>query len=47
VGERWTYEEAEERFRAEENLNCCVTSYVYDEATKRLRLRDVGQVFWR
>ena len=38
VIERWTYEEAEERFNSESIPNCSVTSYRLDMATDRLML---------
>ena len=47
VLERWTYEEAEERFRTEAILNCSVTSYRYDDAVGRLALEGAGKVFWK
>lgn len=47
VLERWTYEEAESRFRTEAILNCSVTSYRYDEGARRLVLEQAGQTFWR
>lgn len=47
VLERWTYEEAEERFRTEQILNCSVTSYRYDEAARRLVLGEAGRTFWK
>ncbi len=43
--ERWTYEEAEVRFRSETPTNCSVTSYEYDEAARRLVLRDLNAVY--
>jgi 2,3-bisphosphoglycerate-dependent phosphoglycerate mutase len=46
VLERWTYEEAERRFRTETNPNCSVTWYRYDDDAKRLRLEEAGRVFW-
>ena len=46
VLERWTYEEAEQRFRTETNPNCSVTWYRYDEGAKRLCLGEAGRVFW-
>jgi len=47
VLEGWTYEEAERRFLTEKIYNCSVTSYSYDEATRRLALAEKpGQVFW-
>jgi 2,3-bisphosphoglycerate-dependent phosphoglycerate mutase len=47
VLERWSYEEAEERFRTEAILNCSVTSYRYDEAARRLVLGEAGRTFWK
>jgi len=47
VLEGWTYEEAERRFSTEAIRNCSVTSYLYDEAARRLALGDAGQVFWK
>lgn len=47
VLERWTYQEAEERFRTETNQNCSVTSYHYDDTAGRLQLQDAGKVFWK
>ena len=44
--ERWTYEEAEERFRTEAILNCSVTSYRFDDAARRLILEEAGRTFW-
>jgi len=46
VLERWTYEEAERRFRTEKIPNCSVTSYGYEEAAGRLVLGDSARVFW-
>lgn len=45
VLERWTYEEAERRFRTEHNVNCAVTAYERDG--DRLVLREAGTVFWK
>jgi 2,3-bisphosphoglycerate-dependent phosphoglycerate mutase len=47
VLERWTYEEAEERFRTEQIRNCSVTSYRYDEAARRLVMGEAGRTFWK
>jgi broad specificity phosphatase PhoE len=47
VLERWTYKEAEERFRTEAIQNCSVTSYRYDEAARRLVLGETGRTFWK
>lgn len=46
VLERWTYEEAEERFRTELIRNCSVTSYGLDKTSNRLMLQEAGSVFW-
>jgi broad specificity phosphatase PhoE len=46
VLERWTYEEAERRFRTETNPNCAVTWYERDEAGRRLQLGEAGRVHW-
>jgi broad specificity phosphatase PhoE len=46
VLERWTYEEAERRFRTENNPNCAVTAYRYVDATRRLALAECAQVLW-
>jgi 2,3-bisphosphoglycerate-dependent phosphoglycerate mutase len=46
VLERWTYAEAEQRFRTETNPNCSVTWYERDDAAGRLVLREAGRVFW-
>ena len=46
VLERWTYEEAERRFKTEVNPNCSVTSYRYDDVSKRLRLEEAARVYW-
>jgi len=46
VLERWTYEEAERRFRSESIRNCSVTSYEL-EPSGRLALRLAGETFWR
>jgi len=47
VLERWTYEEAEWRFRTETNPNCAVTAYRFGEALGRLELTDRALVHWR
>jgi broad specificity phosphatase PhoE len=47
VLERWTYEEAEERFRTEAIRNCSVTWYRRDETSGRLALGEAGRVFWK
>ncbi len=44
VLERWTYAEAEERFRTESIPNCSVTWYRYDEDTKRLELGESARL---
>jgi broad specificity phosphatase PhoE len=46
VLERWTYEEAERRFRTETNPNCAVTAYRLDDAVRGLALQYAGQVFY-
>ena len=46
VLERWTYEEAERRFRSETNPNCSVTAYRIDEEKTRLELSDCARVLW-
>ena len=46
VLERWTYEEAERRFRTETNPNCSVTAYAYDAAAGRLALGDTARIYW-
>lgn len=46
VLERWTYEEAERRFRTENNRNCAVTAYAYDAAAGRLVLGDTARIYW-
>jgi broad specificity phosphatase PhoE len=45
VLERWTYEEAEQRFRTEHIANCSVTSYEL-APSGRLELKLAGQTFW-
>jgi broad specificity phosphatase PhoE len=44
VLERWTYDEAERRFRTEHIPNCSVTSYELEAG--RLELREAGAVHW-
>ena len=46
VLERWTYAEAEERFRNEAIRNCSVTSYRLDTRSTRLILEEAGVVPW-
>src|SRR3954464_7078419 len=46
VLERWTYEEAERRFRTETNPNCSVTTYRFSDDTRRLGLVDCSRVLW-
>ena len=46
VLERWTYEEAERRFRTESISNCSVTSYRFSGETGRLELGDCARVLW-
>jgi 2,3-bisphosphoglycerate-dependent phosphoglycerate mutase len=45
VIERWTYEEAEERFRTEHVRNCSVTAYEPD-GSGRLTLQIAGETWW-
>jgi 2,3-bisphosphoglycerate-dependent phosphoglycerate mutase len=45
VIERWTYEEAEERFRTEHIRNCSVTAYELD-AAGHLALTMAGRTWW-
>ncbi len=44
--ERWTYEEAAERFQAELSPNCGVTVYALDPAAGELALRELHAVYW-
>jgi broad specificity phosphatase PhoE len=46
VLERWTYEEAERRFRTETNPNCSVTTYAYDPAAARLEPGETARIYW-
>jgi broad specificity phosphatase PhoE len=46
VLERWTYEEAERRFRTEANPNCSVTAYSYEPSAGRLALGDTARIYW-
>ncbi len=46
VLERWTYEEAERRFRTESMANCAVTAYHFDAAAGQLQLDDCARVLW-
>jgi broad specificity phosphatase PhoE len=46
VLERWTYEEAEHRFKAESIPNCSVTSYRFSDAARRLELIECAKVLW-
>jgi len=46
VLERWTYEEAESRFRSESNPNCAVTAYRFSDASGRLELATCAEVHW-
>jgi broad specificity phosphatase PhoE len=46
VLERWSYEEAERRFRSENNPNCAVTAYRFNAATGRLELGECARVLW-
>jgi broad specificity phosphatase PhoE len=45
VLERWTYEEAEQRFESEQIRNCSVTSYALE--CGRLELKEAGVVYWQ
>jgi 2,3-bisphosphoglycerate-dependent phosphoglycerate mutase len=45
--ERWTWEEAEERFTHGSVPQCSVTSYRYEPAANRLVAGDVSRVYWR
>lgn len=44
--ERWTYEEAAERFQAELSPNCGVTVYALDLGTRELVLQELHTVYW-
>lgn len=46
VLERWTYEEAERRFRTESNPNCSLTAYGFNPESRRLELAECARVFW-
>lgn len=46
VLERWTYQEAEHRFRTESIRNCSVTWYQHEAEAGRLVLQEAGQVWW-
>ena len=46
VLERWTYEEAERRFRSESNPNCSLTAYGYSSQSRRLELTECARVCW-
>ena len=46
VLERWTYEEAERRFRTESNPNCSLTAYRFSPESRRLELAECARVFW-
>src|SRR5436190_6428219 len=46
VLERWTYEEAERRFREEAVGNCSVTSYRFNSDAQRLELDEPCRVHW-
>jgi 2,3-bisphosphoglycerate-dependent phosphoglycerate mutase len=46
VLERWTYQEAERRFRSETNPNCAVTAYRFAQQTGRLELSECARVLW-
>jgi broad specificity phosphatase PhoE len=47
VLERWTWEEAEDRFRMGSVPQCSVTDYAFDPAAGRLILRDLTRTFWQ
>jgi broad specificity phosphatase PhoE len=47
VLERWTYEDAERRFTTDSNPNCSVTTFRYNEASRRLELGDAALVHWK
>lgn len=44
--ERWSYEEAETRFRTDPPANCSVTVYQHEPAGNRLRLAEYNRVHW-
>jgi len=44
--ERWTYEEAAERFHRETAPNCSVTTYTFDPLARRLVLGELNAVHW-
>jgi hypothetical protein len=46
VLERWTWEEAEERFRTGSVPQCSVTDYVFELTAGRLVLRHPTRTFW-
>lgn len=46
VLERWTYEEAEQRFNTETNPNCSVTAYHFNDVSRRLEAGDPTRTFW-
>jgi broad specificity phosphatase PhoE len=45
--ERWTWEEAEERFRTGSVPQCSATDYVFDPKSRRLILHDLTRVYWQ
>lgn len=45
--ERWSWEEAEERFRTGSVPQCSVTDYVFDAECGRLVLHELTQVYWQ
>jgi probable phosphoglycerate mutase len=44
--ERWTYEEAAERFQAELSPNCGVTVYAFDAGAGELVLQELHSMYW-
>lgn len=44
--ERWSWEEAEERFRTGSVPQCSVTDYVFDSKSARLTLHELTRVYW-
>ncbi len=44
--ERWTYEEASERFHRETAPNCSVTTYQFDPLARRLVLRELNAMHY-
>lgn len=45
--ERWTWEEAEQRFQDESVPACSVTTYRFEPKAKRLMLQDLTKVYYR